>query len=76
MIRHYFRKGQHLSKKVLILGYNPLSKKLASYLERESLNTKIFGFCEDGNKVTELSHYPILKQHPECHAIVQTDEYK
>lgn len=60
MIRHYFRKGQHLSKKVLILGYNPLSKKLASYLERESLNTKIFGFCEDGNKVTELSHYPIL----------------
>jgi putative colanic acid biosysnthesis UDP-glucose lipid carrier transferase len=60
LIRHYFRKGQHLSKKVLILGYNPLSKKLADYLERESLNTKIFGFCEDGHKVTELSHYPIL----------------
>jgi putative colanic acid biosynthesis UDP-glucose lipid carrier transferase len=60
LIRHYFRKGQHLAKKVLILGYNPLSKKLADYLEQESLNTQIFGFCEESNKVTELSHYPIL----------------
>ena len=60
VLRHYFRKGQHLSKNILILGYNPLAKKLANYLEEESLNSKVFGFCEEGNKVTELSHYPIL----------------
>jgi putative colanic acid biosynthesis UDP-glucose lipid carrier transferase len=60
MLRHYFRKGQHLSKKILILGYNPLAKKLASYLEEESLNSTVYGFCEEGHNVNELSHYPIL----------------
>ena len=60
LLRHYFRHGEHLSKKVLILGYNETAKKLASYLEEESLNTQIMGFCEDEVKVKELSNYPIL----------------
>ncbi len=60
LLRHYFRHGEHLSKKVIILGYNDMAKRLASYLEEESLNTQIVGFCEDELKVRELSNYPIL----------------
>lgn len=60
LIRHYFRHGDRLSKKVIILGYNEMAKKLAAYLEEESLNTQIVGFCEDECNVTELSNYPIL----------------
>ncbi len=60
LLRHYFRHGEHLSKKVIILGYNDMAKKLATYLEEESLNTQIMGFCEEENNVHELSTYPIL----------------
>jgi len=60
LLRHYFRHGEHLSKKVIILGYNEMAKKLASYLEEESLNTQIVGFCEEEDNVHELSTYPIL----------------
>lgn len=60
LLRHYFRHGEHLSKKVIILGYNEIAKKLANYLEEESLNTQIMGFCEEEEKVKELSTYPIL----------------
>jgi putative colanic acid biosynthesis UDP-glucose lipid carrier transferase len=44
----------------VILGYNDVAKKLANYLEQEGINMKILGFAEDFEKVTELSHYPIL----------------
>ncbi|MEO6314991.1 MAG: undecaprenyl-phosphate glucose phosphotransferase, partial [Chitinophagaceae bacterium] len=60
LLRHYFRHGEHLSKKVIILGYNDMAKKLATYLEEESLNTQIVGFCEEESNVHELSTYPIL----------------
>ena len=60
LLRHYFRHGEHLSRKVIILGYNDMAKKLALYLEEESLNTQIMGFCEEENNVHELSTYPIL----------------
>ena len=60
LLRHYFRHGEHLSRKVIILGYNDMAKKLATYLEEESLNTQIVGFCEEENNVHELSTYPIL----------------
>jgi putative colanic acid biosysnthesis UDP-glucose lipid carrier transferase len=60
LLRHYFRHGEHLSKKVIILGYNDMAKKLATYLEEESLNTQIVGFCEEEKNVHELSTYPIL----------------
>lgn len=52
--RHFTR-----SRKVMIIGYNRLGKKLAAYLE-EGMNTEIVGFCEDAENVTELSNYPIV----------------
>jgi putative colanic acid biosynthesis UDP-glucose lipid carrier transferase len=58
-IKIYF-KGKGLLKRILIIGYNNTSKKLASYLEQEGINTEILGFTENEHNVNELSNYPII----------------
>lgn len=50
----------HVQRKVMIIGYNNMAKKLASYLEEEGTNTEIVGFCEEAENVHELSNYPIV----------------
>ena len=59
-IKMYFKKANQLVKRILIIGYNKTSKKLALYLEQEGINTEILGFTENEQNVKELSHYPIL----------------
>lgn len=59
-LKLYVKKGNRYVKRILIVGYNNTSKKLASYLEEEGINTEIVGFTENEENVTELSHYPIL----------------
>ncbi|HUQ96915.1 MAG TPA: undecaprenyl-phosphate glucose phosphotransferase [Chitinophagaceae bacterium] len=59
-IRSYFRKKKLYTRKILIIGYNSLAKKLVSYLEEEDADTEIIGFCENADRVQELSSYPIL----------------
>lgn len=59
-IRHYLKVKRHFVNKVIIVGFNEAAKKLASYLEEESLNTQLLGFVEDAKNVKELTHYPIL----------------
>jgi len=59
-LKLYVKKGNKYVKRILIIGYNNTSKKLASYLEEEGINTEIVGFTENEDNVTELSHYPIL----------------
>jgi len=59
-IRNYFKSKDFLVKKVIILGYNTTSLKLASYFEEESINTQLIGFVEDEKNIKELTHYPIL----------------
>src|SRR5688500_11227406 len=46
MIRHYFCHQDYLVRKVVIIGYNDVAKKLVNYLEEEGMNTEIIGFCE------------------------------
>ncbi|HYO22354.1 MAG TPA: sugar transferase, partial [Flavisolibacter sp.] len=60
LIHHYFKKRDWLVNKVVIIGYNPLSKKLVDYLSEEGANKEIVGFCEETENVQELSNYPIL----------------
>ncbi|MDF2188462.1 undecaprenyl-phosphate glucose phosphotransferase [Paraflavitalea sp. CAU 1676] len=55
----YFKHHPFMERKVMIIGYNNMAKKLASYLE-EGMNTEIVGFCEEAENVNELSNYPIL----------------
>lgn len=59
-IRNYYKKSDHIFKKVLILGYNDTAKKLAKYFEEDSINTQLLGFIEEENKIQELTHYPVL----------------
>lgn len=60
LIYHYFKKRDWLVNKVIIIGYNPLSKKLVDYLSEDGANKEIIGFCEESENVQELSNYPIL----------------
>lgn len=59
-IYYYFKKRLLLVNKVVIIGYNPLSKKLVDYLMEDGLNKEVVGFCEEDENVHELSNYPIL----------------
>jgi putative colanic acid biosysnthesis UDP-glucose lipid carrier transferase len=56
----YFRGKEWLVNKVVILGYNDLSKKLADYLEEDGINKEVVGFLEEPSNVKELSRHPIL----------------
>ncbi|HYM93299.1 MAG TPA: exopolysaccharide biosynthesis polyprenyl glycosylphosphotransferase, partial [Chitinophagaceae bacterium] len=56
----FIRKRDYLTRKVIIVGYNDVSKRLAQQLEEDVLNTKIIGYCENEQNVHELSNYPIV----------------
>ena len=58
-LRHFLESRDYLLKKVIILGYNEVAKKLASYLE-EQMNTRVVGYCANTENVYELTHYPIV----------------
>ncbi|MEO6489278.1 MAG: exopolysaccharide biosynthesis polyprenyl glycosylphosphotransferase [Ferruginibacter sp.] len=59
-IKNYFKHSHHLTKKVIIVGYNDTAKKLANYFEEDGINTQLMGFIEDNKNINELSHYPVL----------------
>jgi putative colanic acid biosynthesis UDP-glucose lipid carrier transferase len=56
----FLRHSDHLKRRVIIIGHNNTAKKLAQYFEEQPFKTKIIGFCEEDEKVKELSHYPIV----------------
>ena len=56
----HLRNNQHLVKRVMIIGYNDIGKKLATYFERDHTQMQVVGFCEEFHKIQELSNYPIL----------------
>lgn len=57
----YLKKTDRKENKVVIIGYNSLSKKLVSYLSEDGIN-EIVGFCEEYQNIHELSRYPILSE--------------
>ncbi|HMF73466.1 MAG TPA: undecaprenyl-phosphate glucose phosphotransferase [Flavitalea sp.] len=56
----HFRNKEYLVKRVLIIGYNDIGKKLAAYFERNNTQMRVVGFCDEYSNVKELSHYPII----------------
>lgn len=73
-INYYYKRSTQYLKKILIVGYNNTSKKLAVYLEQESINTEILGFTENPKNVKELSNYPIISDIDDTIAV--SKEYK
>ncbi|MFI5131985.1 MAG: nucleoside-diphosphate sugar epimerase/dehydratase, partial [Chitinophagales bacterium] len=55
----YLKKTDRRENKVVIIGYNSLSKKLVNYLSEDGVN-EIIGYCEEYQNIHELSNYPIL----------------
>jgi putative colanic acid biosynthesis UDP-glucose lipid carrier transferase len=53
-------------RKVVILGYNDMGKRIAAMLPEEEQHVAILGYFEDYNRVQELSMYPILGNLKEC----------
>lgn len=60
VIYQYFKKKDWLMSKIVIIGYNSLSKKLVEYLDEDGINKEILGFCEEYENINELTRYPIL----------------
>ncbi|RYY98157.1 MAG: undecaprenyl-phosphate glucose phosphotransferase [Chitinophagaceae bacterium] len=65
-IARYVDFEERLVKKVVILGYNGIGKKIANFLSVEARNTNILGYFEDEERVQELSMYPILGNLKDC----------
>lgn len=59
-ISEYYKRKDYLIDKVVIIGYNDVSKKLIENLEENALNKEIIGICDEDHNIHELSHYPIL----------------
>jgi putative colanic acid biosynthesis UDP-glucose lipid carrier transferase len=62
----YFKKGNRFNKKVIVLGYNDLSKKLVSHFLLNNHNLSVEGYFEDKYEVNELSIFPILGNRRDC----------
>lgn len=62
----YFGKQERFNKKIVLLGYNDLSKQLVNYFSVNSKSVSIEGYFEDYQNVNELSVYPILGNRDEC----------
>jgi putative colanic acid biosysnthesis UDP-glucose lipid carrier transferase len=59
-VYHYFKRKDFFHSKVVVLGYNDLSRKLVDYLEEDGVNKEVVGYCEELENIHELSRYPIL----------------
>ena len=62
----YIRNKRWFNRKVVLLGYNELSKKLAEHFTNNSKTISVKGYFEDYENVHELSQYPILGNLNEC----------
>ncbi|MEP7110855.1 MAG: undecaprenyl-phosphate glucose phosphotransferase [Ferruginibacter sp.] len=62
----YFGKQERFNKKIVLLGYNELSKQLVNYFSTNSKSISIEGYFEDYQNINELSVFPILGNRDEC----------
>lgn len=58
-IREWVKHTVHFNRKILILGYNPLAQKLASYLDGEEFNIQIMGYLDDKSSPQKTNGYPV-----------------
>jgi putative colanic acid biosysnthesis UDP-glucose lipid carrier transferase len=65
-ISFYLRKINKFGKKIIVLGYNELSKKLVGYFLEHNRNFAVQGYFEDQNHIHELSFLPILGNRNDC----------
>ncbi len=59
-INRYLRKYKKIIKRVIILGLNDTAQKLTRYFEDDGANMQMVGYIENDDRVTQLTHYPVL----------------
>jgi putative colanic acid biosynthesis UDP-glucose lipid carrier transferase len=62
----YLNKVNKLNKKIVIIGYNEVAKKLATRFSDQNKNLSVEGYFEDRELVNELSLLPIIGDINEC----------
>ncbi len=62
----YVKRWNKFGKKIIILGYNELSKRLVNHFVEHNQNVSVEGYFEDPLEVKELSCFPILGPREEC----------
>lgn len=67
------RRSKGVERKMVILGYNEMSKQLADNLLTEKSNLKMEGYFEEYNKVQELSYYPVIGNLRDCVPYAKTN---
>lgn len=60
LVRAWLRQQGGMGHRVLILGYNKVAEKLATYLASEELSVRIEGFVDDLRKQPTDAKYPVL----------------
>ncbi len=65
-ITDHVRSRKGIERKMVILGYNEMSKKLADNLLAEKSNLRFEGYFEEYSKVQELSYYPVIGNLQDC----------
>lgn len=66
LIVYYLKKGNKFTKKIIILGYNDLSKRLVDYFLTTDRNLSMEGYFEDQQEIHEISVYPIIGNRKDC----------
>ncbi|HSU27029.1 MAG TPA: exopolysaccharide biosynthesis polyprenyl glycosylphosphotransferase [Chitinophagaceae bacterium] len=63
---YYLNRRNKFGKRVIILGYNDLSKRLVNHFLNRNQNISVEGYFENPSVVQELSFFPILGSREEC----------
>jgi len=60
------KKNVRLNKKIIVLGYNEVSKQLVSHFSTTNKAITVEGYFEDYENVNELTFFPVLGVRKEC----------
>ncbi|MEO6228744.1 MAG: undecaprenyl-phosphate glucose phosphotransferase [Ferruginibacter sp.] len=62
----YFRKKGRYNKKIIVLGYNDVSKQLVKHFATFNKTITVEGYFEDYENINELTFFPVLGMRKEC----------
>ncbi|SFE02666.1 putative colanic acid biosysnthesis UDP-glucose lipid carrier transferase [Chitinophaga sp. CF118] len=76
MLTNYILRRKEIERKVVIVGYNDLSKQLVDNLLGRKSNLRFEGYFEEPSNVHELSFYPVIGNLQECVTYAQTNNIR
>jgi putative colanic acid biosynthesis UDP-glucose lipid carrier transferase len=65
-VSRFIKKANRISRRIIIVGYNDLSKKFAEQFSINHTYFQVEGYFEDPSQIQELSRYPIIGDINEC----------